>query len=92
MTNPQTLLSRNPEIFFAQMGDELIMMSEDQGKYLSLNAVASDIWQLLETPKAFADLCSALQEKYEVTPERCQSDLTQFVAQMLANNLLTQKL
>lgn len=85
----QSVVSRNPDIAFAQMGDELVMMSEEQGQYMGLNAVAAEIWQLLEVPMSFTALCDALQQKYQVSAERCHADVQVFVGQMLHSKLLT---
>ena len=88
MNNNPKRYCRNPEVAFAQMGDELVMMSEQQGQYLGLNAIAADIWELLDTPKDFAQLCSALQQKYQVTTEQCETDVQRFLAQMCEHQLL----
>ncbi|MCF4009293.1 PqqD family peptide modification chaperone [Rheinheimera sp. UJ63] len=79
---------RNPEVVFAQMGDELVMLSEEQGQYLGLNTIAADIWNLLEAPMAFAQLCSSLQQKYQVTAEQCETDVQLFLGQMLQHKLI----
>lgn len=84
----QTVFGRNPDIVFAQMGDELVMMSEEQGQYLGLNVVAADIWQLLATPMSFTALCEALQHKYQVSAEKCAADVQLFLQQMLQRELL----
>ena len=88
MNNNPKLYCRNPEVVFAQMGDELVMMSEEQGQYLGLNAVAADIWDLLDTPKDFTQLCSALQQRYQVTAEQCETDVRRFLTQMCEQQLL----
>lgn len=84
----QEVFIRNPDIVFAQMGEELVMMSEAQGQYMGLNLVAADIWQLLATPMSFTGLCEALQHKYHVSAEQCATDVQLFLQQMLQRDLL----
>lgn len=79
---------RHPDLVFAHMGEEVVMMSQDQGDYLGLNAVASAIWEMTESPQRVADICTQLQERYEVTPEQCQRDVLIFMQQMLDKELI----
>lgn len=88
MNNNPKVYCRNSQVVFAQMGDELVMMSEEQGQYLGLNAIAADIWGLLETPQNFIQICNALQQKYQVTKEQCETDVQRFLTQMCEQQLL----
>lgn len=88
MSDNAVIYCRNPEIAFAQMGDELVMMSEDHGQYLGLNAIAADIWNLLESPMNFTQLCNVLQQKYQVTTAQCETDVERFLVQMCEHQLL----
>ena len=47
---PETKLVRDGDILHAPVGaDEAVMMSIEAGRYYGLNAVASRIWELLES-------------------------------------------
>ena len=56
------------------MGVELTIMDLDTGKYLVLDKVAPHIWGHLDSPICVRDLVR-LADVYEVTSERCQSDV-----------------
>ena len=88
MSDNAVLYCRNPEVVFAQMGNELVMLSEEQGQYLGLNTIAAEIWNLLETAMDFAQLCTSLQQKYDVTAPQCEADVKLFLEQMLKHKLL----
>lgn len=88
MNNNLKLYCRNPDVAFAQMGDELVMLSEEQGQYLGLNAIAADIWELLQIGLSFEQLCTALQQKYQVSPAQCETDVQRFLEQMVKHKLL----
>ena len=84
----QSYVVRHPDLVFAHMGDEVVMMSQDQGDYLGLNAVASLIWEMAESPRLVSEICTELQQHFQVAPERCEQDVLIFMQQMLEKNLV----
>ncbi len=84
----ESYVVRHPDLVFAHMGDEVVMMSQDQGDYLGLNAVASVIWEMAESPRLVADICTELQQRFEVSPEQCERDVLVFMQQMLDKDLI----
>lgn len=91
--DPMTLDSivvRSSAPVSADLGDEeTALMHIDQGHYYGLNAVASDIWALLETPRRVSDLLDNLLEAYEVTPETCRSELLAYLDKLAEYDLLS---
>lgn len=84
----ESYVVRHPDLVFAHMGDEVVMMSQDQGDYLGLNAVASVIWEMAESPRPVAEICMELQQRFEVTAEQCERDVLVFMQQMLDKDLV----
>ncbi len=70
------------------MDDELVMMDATAGTYYGLNSVGAEIWRLLETPTSIQDLCTSLTHSFEVPPERCRSEVLQFLEQLQAKGLV----
>jgi hypothetical protein len=84
-----TKLSRNDEILHASVGsEEVVMMSVPAGRYYGLNAVASRIWELLETPKTIAQVCAQISEEFEVDAQTCESEVLKFVQDLLDNGIV----
>ncbi|MCC5879139.1 MAG: PqqD family protein [Idiomarina sp.] len=81
-------VQRHPELVFAHMGEEVVMMSEDQSDYLGLNGVASKIWAHIEAPVGVHDLCTQLQSEFEVSQAQCEQDVLAFLADMQSRNLV----
>ncbi len=54
----------------SNLDGEVIMMSIDKGKYYGLDAIASQIWELLETPCSIRALCDQLLPQYDVEREQ----------------------
>lgn len=74
------MIHREGDWLSAKVGDQLVMMSAAEGKYLSLSPVGARIWELLETPKSREDLCDTLVAEYDVTPEQCGREVDEFLA------------
>lgn len=65
-----------------------VVLDVERGKYLHLNATALLVWELLETPMTAADLCGALQEQFDVEPERCAREVAGLTDRLLAAGLI----
>ena len=84
-----TTLSRNDDILHASVGsEETVMMSVTAGRYYGLNAVASRIWELLETPKTIAQLCAQICEEFEVDAQTCEAEVLKFVQDLIDNGVV----
>lgn len=79
---------RNSRTISGRLHDELVMMDPEQGKYFSLNPVATRIWDLLEYPSELTDLCQSLMEEYEVEPETCRSEVAEWLDRMIGMGLI----
>jgi hypothetical protein len=83
-----TKYRRNSKTISGRLHDELIMMDIDQGKYFSLNPVATRIWDLLENPMNTGELCSVLTEEYEVGKEQCREEVERYLGEMVRLGLV----
>ena len=79
---------RNSKTISGRLHDELVMMDLDQGKYFSLNPVATRIWDLLEKPLTADELCMVLIDEYDVEPERCRIEVEEHLAEMVRMGLI----
>jgi len=67
--------SRNSKTISGRLHDEMVMMDPEQGKYFSLNQVATRIWDMLEGELTIDELCAMLREEYEVESHRCNEEV-----------------
>jgi hypothetical protein len=79
---------RNSKTISGRLHDELVMMDIDQGKYFSLNPVATRIWDLLEKPLDLDELCEVLIDEYDVEPEQCRLEVEEHIAEMVRSRLI----
>jgi hypothetical protein len=79
---------RNNQTISGRLHDELVMMDIDQGKYFSLNPVATRIWDLLENYSDIDELCSQLMEEYDVDSTQCIKEVKEHLDEMLKLRLV----
>jgi hypothetical protein len=86
---PETKLIRNNAILHAPVGaEEAVMMSVEAGRYYGLNAVASRIWELLDTPMTVAELCAQICQEFEVDAQTCETELLKFTGSLIDNGIV----
>src|SRR6266436_8974145 len=71
---------RSPEPIAAEVGDGLVMLSVQEGKYFSLNPTAAAIWRRLESPMRVGELCDHIVEEFDTTREHAIQAVPGFVA------------
>lgn len=70
------------------MDESLMMFSQEQAHYYTLEAVAKDIWERLEQPMVVEALCQDLMKEYEVEKEKCYADVLTFLRDLRNDNLI----
>lgn len=72
----------------SKLGEETVMMNLNNGDYLGLNSVASDIWDLLEQPIMLSDLNAKILSMYHVNKEQCEAEVNSFLEKLMDNKML----
>jgi hypothetical protein len=60
----------------------------DLASIYSFNGTGSLIWQSLESPKNLSELIAIIEQEYAVTYEQAKQDVTQFLQDMMAADLV----
>ncbi len=58
-----------------ELDGEVALFQSDTCDYLVLNETGSAIWNALKTRPSLAEICSHLQEEYDVDAGACQSSV-----------------
>ncbi|HEX6858914.1 MAG TPA: PqqD family protein [Caulobacteraceae bacterium] len=82
------LISRSASVVCADTVDEAILIDIDSGYFFQLNKSAARIWETVETPRPFSELCAALQATFKASPETCRADAAEFIRDMQERGLL----
>jgi hypothetical protein len=77
-----TVLVRSDKPLTASVGGEVVMLDADHGRYYGLDRCGSAIWDLLASPRAVADVCDLLVERFDVPPDRCRSEVVFFLHEL----------
>ena len=84
----QSSICRNPELLSVEMDGDLVMMSIETGSYFGVSGIGPHIWQLLETPRNFADLVENVCAEFEVDSETASADLLGFLEKLSENGMI----
>ena len=75
----------------AELGAELLALDAEAGHCFGFNSVATAVWRLLDQPKSFDDIRSALLAEYDVEFEQCTTELGELLDDLQAKGLVTLK-
>ena len=67
----------------ADVAGETVVLGLTSGRYYGLDAVGARVWQLLQSPTTFGDVCRAIVSEYDVEPDRCEADLRALLQKLL---------
>jgi len=70
------------------VGDEVVMMGMESGKYVGLNNVGSVIWQLIEKPIQVTEIVTDLLRTYAIAKEKCEQQVLQFLEKIKEQDML----
>jgi hypothetical protein len=79
---PESVIARSPSAVTSEVEGEVMMMNVEQGRYFSLNDVASEVWHCLAQPISFADLVARIADSYDAAPDAIAADLQKLLADM----------
>ena len=88
MLNLEHTLSRNPELVHAEIDNQTMLMSLDNGEYYGMNSVGSAIWQLLEEDTSIGNLIENLTEIYGISSEQCAQEIAPFLKKLQNNKII----
>lgn len=80
-------LSRNSELIFSKIDNEIVLLGIQNGEYYNLNEIGAFIWELLSNPMTLVEVTNALVENFEITPEECYQDIEPFIIETLKKGI-----
>ena len=83
------MFSRSGDWISAKVGDEVVMMSVEAGKYIGLNRVGARIWELIETPQSTDTLTGQLVGEFEIDEATCRAEVDSFLKSLSDQNAIT---
>lgn len=84
----QTKIAPSTQILASNIGDEIVMMSIDEGKYFSLKGPSGRLWELLQEGTDIKSIHIALMSEYDVSSQQCEDEIFALINKLLDNRLI----
>lgn len=81
-------IRRKSDVLSAEVGDEVVIMAPEEGKYYGLDAVGSAIWDRLAEPTTPARLIAELVGAYDGDPAAIEGDTMALLERLSDRHLL----
>lgn len=84
-----TTVCQSEDQVSTEIDQEVVLMSIEKGAYFGLNKVLSRIWKIIEVPVTVSQICTILQNEYDVAEETCLQDVIEILSKMAEKDLIT---
>ena len=88
MSEPTGRVCVASNALFQYLGDEAVLLSQDQGRYYGLDPIATRMWQLLAEHGDPEAVVKQMCAEFDVDETVLRADLAAFIAKMVAAELL----
>jgi hypothetical protein len=82
-------ISISPDVLVRELGGETVVLDLKTERYLGLDEIGTRMWNLLLASGSIDTASKALIQEYDVEPNRLESDLREFVDQLIQHGLVT---
>jgi len=78
-----TVVKQSKHQISCNLDDEVAILNLKSTLYFGLDEVGAYIWQALSEPRAVNDLCKAVLDQFDVEEARCNTDVIEFLTELL---------
>jgi hypothetical protein len=71
-----------------QVGGETVILDLASGNYFGLDAMGAEMWQLMTEGRSLAEVCDAVETKYDVSRADLERDLLALAAELQSHGLI----
>ena len=89
--HPDCIVQRDPQVLGAEAGEDIVMVSIENGLYYGVSETAREIWQAIEHPKKIADLIDHLLKTHDIDRSTCEQQTLAFLENLMSEHLLKVK-
>ena len=83
-----TRIIASPDVIVREIDGQSVILDLKTSRYLSLNEVGTRMWNVLLSSESVEAARSSLVREYEIEPQQLESDLHEFVEQLVAHGLI----
>ncbi len=84
----ETVVTVAEDAMSAELTDETVILSMRDQQYYGLDGVGHLVWTEARVPRSLGAIAARIVARYEVTPDRAESDLLTLAADLLDRGLL----
>ena len=89
MVNTNKIYTKNPDIIFRKIADEVILVPirqkvADLNCIYTLNEVGAHIWELIDGKRNGRQIRAMVTEEFEISAREAEKDLAEFLAGLIA--------
>jgi ActR/RegA family two-component response regulator len=85
-----SVLVRNQTLAATELDGRVVVLNVHTDSYVSLNAVASDIWRMLSEPCRVGQIFDALLQSHDVDADTLSRDVLPFLRHLIERRLARQ--
>ena len=84
------MLVRDQTLAATDLDGRVVILNLHKDTYVSLNAVASDIWNMLSVPRRVGDIFKELAQSHDVDTDTLTRDVLPFLQHLIERRLARQ--
>ena len=88
MFESSSVLRRSAHQVSCNLNDEVAILNLDKSLYFGLDTVGAHVWDALEEPRSVADICAAVEDRFDVSAADCQTDVVRFLESLKEAGLI----
>ncbi len=82
--------SANGDLAESRLGDETVMLHLTSGLYFGLDRISTEYWEQIKAGATTRATCAEIAAKYGTPIEQVESDARAFLADLVANEALSE--
>ena len=83
-----TVVTRKDGFIDAEIDNEIVALSIENGTCYGLNCTGSRIWNLLAKPIRVDDICATLLAEYRVDPKECETEVLDLLEELRTEGMI----
>jgi hypothetical protein len=85
----EAMIAQSGKAMSAMVDGEAVLIGIETGRYYGLDAVGTAIWNRIEQPCSFDDLCGGLAQEFEGDPAVIVGETRVFLTQLIERELVS---
>lgn len=88
MLDTSVAMRRHPSVLHRQFDGEAVLYQPDSDFVVTLDAIGSVIWQLLEVPGSVDELVPDLADAFDADPQQVRADVAELFETLLESDVI----